>query len=114
MAGANRQEMIGADPGNEKTKKVWQALSTVIDPEVGLDIVTMGLIYKLDTAKDNVAIVEMTLTTKGCPMSGYLKDAAEKAVQQAYPDDDVIVVIVWDPPWSPAMISKEGLERVQR
>lgn len=92
----------------------WQALSEVIDPEVGLDIVTMGLVYSVEMWDDNVIRVDMTLTTPACPMGTHIQQSAVVAVQQACPDATVDVQLVWDPPWSPAMISPEGIEELRR
>lgn len=98
----------------KKEQKILQALSRVIDPEVGLDIVTMGLIYNVHADKPGTVGVDMTLTTPGCPMSGYLQGAARQAVAEACPDDSVSIRLVWDPPWTPAMISRDGLDALRR
>lgn len=97
----------------QKAETAWMALSHVIDPEVGLDIVTMGLVYNV-AVSPNAIQVEMTLTTKGCPMSAYIKGSAERVLRDVFPDDGIFVAIVWEPPWSPAMISREGLARLGR
>ena len=97
----------------EKAEAAWMALTHVIDPEVGLDIVTMGLIYDVAVTYDAIH-VEMTLTTKGCPMSAYITAAARQAIRQVYPDDEIRLQLVWDPPWTPAMINRDGLELLRR
>lgn len=97
-----------------KRETVRAMLSHVIDPEVGLDILTMGLIYDVDVSQPGAIRVEMTLTTKGCPMSAYLTGAAKQAVRQVYPGDDIQIRIVWDPPWTPAMINRDGLDLLRR
>lgn len=107
-------------PGTEtedlflKRETVRAMLSHVIDPEVGLDILTMGLIYDVDVTEPDIIRVEMTLTTKGCPMSAYLTGAAKQTVRQVYPDDDIRIELVWDPPWTPAMINRDGLDLLRR
>jgi metal-sulfur cluster biosynthetic enzyme len=88
------------------TEWVWRALSGVIDPELGLDIVTLGLVYDVRLT-DGAVVVEMTLTTPGCPASESLSAMAQYSVAQC--DErarDVEVRLVWDPPWSPAMIDE--------
>lgn len=86
----------------------WGALREVIDPELGLDVVALGLIYDV-RVDDNVTVVEMTLTTPGCPASESLVAMAHYAVSQADTTDrDVDVRIVWDPAWSPAMIDEDA------
>lgn len=97
-----------------KRETVRAMLSHVIDPEVGLDILTMGLIYDVDVSEPGVIEVEMTLTTKGCPMSAYITAAARQVIRQVYPDDEIRLNLVWDPPWTPAMINRDGLELLRR
>lgn len=97
-----------------KRETVRAMLSHVIDPEVGLDILTMGLIYDVDVSQPGVIRVEMTLTTKGCPMSAYITGAAKQAIRQVYPDDDIRLQLVWEPPWTPAMINRDGLDLLRR
>ncbi len=85
----------------------WDALATVCDPELGLDLVALGLVY--DVHDENGAVeVTMTLTTPGCPASESLPVMARMAVEAALPGTDVRVDLVWDPPWSPAMITAEA------
>lgn len=87
---------------------VWEALATVYDPELCLDVVSLGLVYDVHREDDRV-VVEMTLTTLGCPASESLPVIAELALQQAVgPKVDVDIRIVWDPPWSPAMMREDA------
>ena len=83
----------------------WNALTYVYDPELYLDVVSLGLIYDVRD-EDGVIVVEMTLTTPGCPASETLPEMARAAVTEAVGDASapVEVRVVWDPPWSPAMI----------
>ena len=83
----------------------WNALTYVYDPELYLDVVSLGLIYDVRD-EDGVIVVEMTLTTPGCPASETLPGMARAAVTEAVGDAPapVEVRVVWDPPWSPAMI----------
>jgi len=83
----------------------WNALTYVYDPELYLDVVSLGLIYDVHH-EDGAIVVEMTLTTPGCPASETLPEMARAAVTEAVGDASapVEVRVVWDPPWSPAMI----------
>lgn len=82
----------------------WNALAGVYDPELYLDIVSLGLVYDV-REQNGVLVVEMTLTTPGCPVSESLPELARTAVQQAAGDSAAVDVrVVWDPPWSPAMM----------
>lgn len=90
---------------------VLDALGRVWDPELGIDVVTMGLVYGVDVTDDQVE-VQMTLTTPGCPVSESLPAEAEAAVRAALPGHAVAVRVVWDPPWTPDRMATEDGMRV--
>ncbi|MCD6141236.1 metal-sulfur cluster assembly factor [Candidatus Bipolaricaulota bacterium] len=92
---------------NITTEQVRSALTDVIDPELGLNVVDLGLIYNIGIEGNKISI-DMTLTTPGCPLAGMLAGSVEQALRDAFPEADVEVSIVWDPPWSPEMISEEA------
>ena len=79
-------------------------LHEVIDPELGVNIVDLGLIYGVRVV-DRMFHVRMTLTTPGCPLSGYIDDEVRRTLSGAPGVDDTVTEIVWDPPWSPDMMS---------
>ena len=82
----------------------WNALTGVFDPELYLDVVSLGLVYDV-RHQAGVIVVEMTLTTPGCPVSESLPDMAKAAVQEAVGDAATVDVrVVWDPPWEPDMM----------
>ena len=87
---------------------VYAALKRVLDPEIGLNIVDLGLIYALNISADGDVEITMTLTTPGCP----LHDAIDQAVQRALGTVDgvreISTNLVWSPPWSPELISEQG------
>jgi len=76
-------------------------LREVIDPEIGINVVDLGLVYGIQLSGDGVAMIRMTLTTPGCPLGGYLDDAIRDTLWGAPGVTDVDVQIVWDPPWDP-------------
>ncbi len=82
-------------------------LRTVIDPEVGLNIVALGLIYDLQL-EDGTATVRLTMTTPACPMSSYIKQQVGGVLQRVPGLRRGVVELVWDPPWSPHMIEPEA------
>ena len=82
------------------------ALGGVYDPELGLDLVSLGLVYDV-REEDGRLVVEMTLTTVGCPASESLPDMATAAVEEALGGSVAVEVrVVWDPPWDPSMLSE--------
>lgn len=97
----------------ERRELVYAALDGVWDPELGVDIVSLGLVYDVRIGGNHVE-VDMTLTTPGCPVSEQLPVEAQAVVQNALPDADVTVNVVWDPPWSVARISPVVLEQLGR
>ena len=94
---------------NIKCTLALSALQNVMDPEIGLNVVDLGLIYRIyfDEAEHSIAL-RMTLTTQFCPMGESMTDAVSQALQQAFSDDKVWVNLIFDPPWNSEMISEEG------
>ncbi len=85
------------------------ALQNVTDPEIGLNIVDLGLIYQLDFDEAGKKIYcSMTLTTQFCPMGESITHAAEETLKDSFPGYDIIVELTFDPPWNHERISAEG------
>jgi len=89
-------------------EKVKDALRLVIDPELGYNIVDLGLIYDVAIEEGGAARITMTTTTRGCPATGYLSDGAEDAAASVAGVKVVDVNLTYDPPWTPAMMSIEA------
>jgi metal-sulfur cluster biosynthetic enzyme len=89
-------------PLNEAS--VLDALREVVDPEIGINLVDLGLIYSIDLQGRRVSL-KMTLTTPGCPMHESLARGAQTAVLRLEGVDEAHVEVVWDPPWHPSMMS---------
>ncbi|MFH5811786.1 metal-sulfur cluster assembly factor [Companilactobacillus sp. FL22-1] len=89
----------------EKEKLVMEALEDVIDPELGIDLVNLGLIYGVKV-EGNKATVTMTLTTMGCPLSDMLDDAIKEASESVDGIDKCVVELVWYPVWDISMMSR--------
>ena len=87
-----------------RKEAIWHALGTVIDPELGLDIVTLGLVYGVDVDAD-VARITHTLTTPGCPMEKVITQGIREAAMLAEGVHDVETCLTWDPAWHPGMIA---------
>lgn len=83
---------------------LWTALATVLDPELGLDIVTLGLVYGVEI-DGPMARITYTLTTPGCPMERAITDGVRAATLAVEGIDRVDTYIVWEPAWDPGMIA---------
>ncbi len=92
-------------------ESVYHALETVLDPELGVDIVNLGFIYDVRINGDTVAVA-MTLTIKGCPMHSTLKKNAEEAILKHPEAKHAEVNLVFDPPWNKAMMSAKAREKL--
>ncbi|MGC8663607.1 MAG: metal-sulfur cluster assembly factor [Thermoplasmata archaeon] len=90
-----------------KQEDVIEALKTVIDPEIGLDVINLGLVYEIKLNGDNI-YVKMTMTTPGCPLTAWILADAENRLKQIPGVNDVQIELVWDPPWSVDRISEEA------
>lgn len=86
---------------------IWDALRCVVDPEIGLNLVDLGLIYSVRIDGPVVDII-MTVTTPGCPMVHSLTHGVEYAVSGVPGVAEVFVTVVHDPPWHPSMMTPEG------
>lgn len=84
-----------------------QTLRQVIDPEIGCNIVDLGLIYDVAVKGAKVSVV-MTLTTPGCPMHESIRWGAQRALLDLEGVDDAEVEVAWDPPWHPSMMTETG------
>lgn len=84
------------------------AISTVFDPEIPVDIYQLGLIYAIEIGDDGKVKVEMTLTTPSCPSAQELPNQVEEAVRGLEGVSDVLVEVVWDPPWDHSRMSEDA------
>ncbi|GKU81758.1 metal-sulfur cluster assembly factor [Niallia sp. NCCP-28] len=92
---------------NEELKEsIMGALELVIDPELGVDIVNLGLIYDLDLKEDGVLTVKMTLTAMGCPLAGVIVDQVKAALNDIPEIKETEVNIVWTPAWTKDRMSR--------
>ena len=81
-------------------------LEQVIDPELGIDIVNLGLIYDVQVSQQGACLVTMTLTTPACPLVGVLTSDVETTLKELPGIEEVFVDIVFNPPWTPANMSR--------
>jgi metal-sulfur cluster biosynthetic enzyme len=96
---------------------VRAALKNVIDPEIGLDIVNLGLVYRIDVLEEGKTVdIDMTLTTPACPAGPQILDQAKRevlALGEVYKDlEDVKINLVWTPFWNPSLMSEDAREEL--
>jgi len=86
---------------------VMQTLVAVIDPEVGINIVDLGLVYLATKRADRIH-VDLTLTSRACPLGESVVAEARDCLEQAFPEAVVDISLVWEPPWHPDFITESG------
>ncbi|AFK22039.1 metal-sulfur cluster assembly factor [Pyrococcus sp. ST04] len=91
---------------------ILERLKEVIDPEIGIDVVNLGLIYELKINPDNTVYIKMTMTTPGCPLTLWILRAVEEKVLEIPGVKDVEVELTFDPPWTPDRMSEEAKRRL--
>jgi metal-sulfur cluster biosynthetic enzyme len=95
----------------EYLEKALDVLHEVIDPEIGLNIVDLGLIYQMDFDHDEKIIyVKMTLTTQFCPMGESIQDGVTNCLHYNFPDYRAEIELTFEPPWDMEKISPEGID----
>lgn len=96
------------NPDQKLEIAIREALKEVVDPEVGINVVDLGLIYGVKV-EDGRVHVDMTMTTPSCPMTEYLHDQVSDAVWRCHPEaKQVDVLLVWEPRWHPGMMAKQS------
>jgi metal-sulfur cluster biosynthetic enzyme len=90
---------------------IREALYDVVDPELGIDVVNLGLIYGVHVDESNVATLDMTLTSAACPLTDVIEDQAKSATEGIV--EDLKINWVWMPPWGPDKITDEGREQLR-
>lgn len=104
MESSNRKELIESKKSHIKLRReVVRQLRAVIDPELGVNIVDLGLVYNILVESDSL-VVEYTTTTPGCPMRRFLNQQIEKALANTSGVEIYEVRLVWEPDWSVEMI----------
>src|SRR5579864_6626939 len=108
--GAEGEEVVRPEGEDDLTlfDPVMDALKTVRDPEIPINLVDLGLIYELLVKKGGTVFVEMTLTTPACPVAQSMPDEVKKAVAGVPGVEDVRVKLVWTPPWTMEKMSEEA------
>jgi len=90
---------------------VTEAMKDVIDPELGINVVDLGLVYDMQVDESNIAILDMTLTSAACPLQDVIEDKTRSVLQDL--TADVKINWVWMPPWGPNRITDDGREQLR-
>ncbi len=97
--------------GDASVDEVMEALKDVVDPELGINVVDLGLVYGVDISDEQVVTLDMTLTSAACPLTDVIEDQAASALEGIAAD--VRINWVWMPPWGPDKITEEGREQLR-
>ena len=100
-----------ATPAN--VADVEEALRDVVDPELGINIVDLGLVYGVAVEPDNSATIDMTLTSAACPLTDDIEAQAHRALVGEGVVDDFRINWVWMPPWGPDKITEDGRDQLR-
>ncbi len=92
-------------------ESVLESIRQIIDPEIGINIVDMGLIYEVDI-NDTTVDIKMTLTSPGCPAGGQIINGTQLVTQKMDGVEEVNVSVVWTPRWTPEMMSEEARDEL--
>jgi len=94
-------------------QQIFELLKTVMDPEVAVNIVDLGLVYEIHLKEEEKQIhVVMTLSTRGCPLGDTIMQNVEVVIQSNYPGYEANVELVWEPEWTPELITDAGREAI--
>ncbi|MGO9078710.1 MAG: metal-sulfur cluster assembly factor [Streptosporangiaceae bacterium] len=108
-AGLDGEELTGEH--SEQTEELLEALRDVVDPELGINVVDLGLVYGVTVTDDSVATIDMTLTSAACPLTDVIEDQARDALEGLV--SDFRINWVWLPPWGPDKITEDGREQLR-
>ncbi len=97
----------------EIKRKVIEALKTVYDPEIPVNVYDLGLVYRIEVDDEGNVTVDMTLTSPGCPVAEMVLNMAEAAIMERLPGREVKVNLVWEPFWTPDRVNEEGRKKLQ-
>ncbi len=100
------------NPGSSpEIEDLLEAMRDVVDPELGVNVVDLGLVYGVSIDADRVAIVDMTLTSAACPLTDVIEDQTQMALEDLV--SDFRINWVWMPPWGPEKITEDGREQLR-
>ncbi|WP_137147501.1 metal-sulfur cluster assembly factor [Mycolicibacterium sp. CR10] len=104
------------EPDNELLADIEEAMRDVVDPELGINVVDLGLVYGVGVEEGDagqVALIDMTLTSAACPLTDVIEDQTRSALVGASLVNDIKINWVWNPPWGPDKITDDGREQLR-
>ncbi|WNG89923.1 metal-sulfur cluster assembly factor [Mycobacterium sp. ITM-2016-00317] len=104
------------EPNGELLAELEEAMRDVVDPELGINVVDLGLVYGINLEKSEagpVALIDMTLTSAACPLTDVIEDQSRTALVGAGLVDEIKINWVWNPPWGPDKITEDGREQLR-
>ena len=99
------------EPVSKDVEDVLEAMRDVVDPELGINVVDLGLVYGVDVDAERSATIDMTLTSAACPLTDVIEDQAREALDGVV--SDFRINWVWMPPWGPESITDDGREQLR-
>jgi metal-sulfur cluster biosynthetic enzyme len=105
-----------AAPDNELLGDIEEAMRDVVDPELGINVVDLGLVYGVgleEAEEGTVALIDMTLTSPACPLTDVIEDQSRSALIGAGLVDELRINWVWNPPWGPDKITDDGRDQLR-
>lgn len=114
--GAGEITTDAAEPDPELLADLEEAMRDVVDPELGINVVDLGLVYGLNLEQSDtgtVALLDMTLTSAACPLTDVIEDQSRTALVGAGLVNDLKINWVWNPPWGPDKITEDGREQLR-
>ena len=109
--GAAASQPDGGEPAAPQDDDILEALRDVVDPELGINVVDLGLVYGVSVDEDRAATIDMTLTSAACPLTDVIEDQAAAALDGLV--SDFRINWVWMPPWGPDKITEDGREQLR-
>jgi metal-sulfur cluster biosynthetic enzyme len=97
--------------GNPEIEDILEAMRDVVDPELGVNVVDLGLVYGVTVESDRTATIDMTLTSAACPLTDVIEDQTQVALDGLV--QDFRINWVWLPPWGPEKITEDGREQLR-
>jgi metal-sulfur cluster biosynthetic enzyme len=104
-------ETTAEETVSQEVEDVLEALRDVVDPELGINVVDLGLVYGVDVDAEKIATVDMTLTSAACPLTDVIEEQAREALDGLV--TDFRINWVWMPPWGPENITEDGREQLR-